>query len=172
MNAIFKTLGMVAALTLAGTAYAEDGPNSKTTFEAKDNGGYEVESKADITTPAGTVKTGMHADDVDVDDDGSVSRTIETKSSTDPEGLMNKSSKSTETTYEKDREGNIDAETVTRKRDADGTNVTTEVETDVSVDEDGNAKKTTEKTKTVDPKGLMNKRTTTTKTVNGKVVSE
>lgn len=163
--------GMMTAVTLASTmAVAQSGPNNTTEYKARDNGGYYVESKSDMKTPNGTVKAGDRTVDVKVDDDGHVSKNVKSNSSHDADGLMNAKKQSSETTYKEKSDGGYKEKAVRETRDADGTNVRAEVETDVDVKSDGTREKTVERTKVTDPKGLMNRTKETTKTVNGKVV--
>lgn len=173
MKTFFTALATVSAIALcSGAAFAADGPENSTKYEAKDNGGYSVESKSELTTKAGTDKSGKHSVDVDVSDEGKVSKDIENKSSTDPEGLMNAKSTTKSSTYDDKDNGGYEAKDVSKHKDADGTNVTTKVETDVDVDDNGAVDKTVTKTKVVDPKGLMNKEKSVVKTVNGKIVDQ
>lgn len=170
MKQFIAALGTVSAIALATTAFAADGPNNTTEYKAKDNGGYSVESKSDVTTRAGTDKKGSEKVDVTVDDNGRVSKEIKSEGSADPKGLMNAKSNTHEETYKQKDNGGWKGKAVTEHKNAAGTNTKTEVETDVEVNADGTVDKTVEKTKIVDPKGLMNKQKTTTKTVNGRVV--
>jgi len=167
MKTMFTVLAAVSAIALASAtgAYAAS-PENKTTYEAKDNGGYEVKSSSKVETNAGTEKTGERNVDVDVKDNGAKSKKVTTKSATDPKGLMNGKEDKSETKMEQDVDGSSKTVKSDSHMDANGTDVKTEVETKV----DANGNVITETEKSVDPKGLMNKTTTTTKTVNGKVV--
>lgn len=163
-------VGMMTAMTLASTMAVAESPNNTTEYEARDNGGYHVNSKSDLTTQGGTVKTGDHTVDVKVDDDGRVTKNIKTESSQDAKGLMNEKNQTKEVEYKEKKDGGYVEKTITNQRNADGTNVKSEVKTDVEIRDDGSRETTTTRTKTTDPKGLMNKTTEKTKTVNGRVV--
>lgn len=169
MNKTLQLLAAVSMIALTSSAFAQD---NKTTYKEKDNGGYKVESKSDLTTHAGTDKTGSHKVDVDVSNDGSVTKTVKNKSSADAKGLMNSRGTVNETTTERNADGTAKTTSTHEKYNAAGTNVKTEKETEVKYDAHGNRKVITDTTKTVDPKGLMNKSETTTRTVNGKVVHD
>ena len=169
MNKTLQLLAAVSMIALTSSAFAQD---NKTTYKEKDNGGYKVESKSDLTTHAGTDKTGSHKVDVDVSDDGSVTKTVKNKSSADAEGLMNSRGTVNETITKHKADGTAKINSVKEKYNAAGTNLKTEVETQVKYDANGNRKVITDTTKIVDPKGLMNKSETTTRTVNGKVVHD
>lgn len=175
MKYILTFLAAFFALGLT-TAHAEDakGPNNKTEYTTKDNGGYKVESKSKLTTEAGTDKSGSRTVDVDIDDDGSISKTVKSESVSDPEGLMNKVTSEAKTKIKEDEDGDTMMKETSDKTDADGTNVKTKTESDTKVDANGNIRATVETKKIVDPKGLLNKEetTTTTKTVNGRIVEQ
>ncbi len=91
----FFTL-LIALSFVTSAAYAAD-TTSKTTYESKDNGGYEVESTAKETTADNTDKSATHKIDVEVDDHGNVKKTVEHEKTVDPEGLMNKTTVKTKT---------------------------------------------------------------------------
>jgi len=169
MNKTLQLLAAVSMIALTSSAFAQD---NKTTYKEKDNGGYKVESKSDITTHAGTDKKGTHKVDVDISDDGDVSKTVENKSKTDPKGLMNGRGVVKSTEAEHNADGTAKIKATTEKYNHAGTNVKTEQETEVKYDANGNKKVIVETTKKVDPKGLMNSSETTTRTVNGKVVKD
>ncbi len=171
MKTFLSVLATTTAIALASTAaFATDGPKSSTEYKAKDNGGYEVKAESKVTTPAGTDKKGMNKVDVDVSDEGKVSKDAKTENSSDPKGLMNAKSNTQKSMYKEKADGGYKAEAMQEHKDADGTNMSTKVETEVNVKDNGAVDKVVETTKTTDPKGLMNKKTMTTKTVNGKVV--
>ena len=169
MTKTLQLLAAVSMIALTSSAFAQD---NKTTYEEKDNGGYKVESKSELTTANDTDKKGSHKVDVDVDNDGSVSKTVKTESKTDPKGLMNGRGSVNKTETEHNADGTAKTKAVSEKYNANGTNVKTEQETEVKYDANGNKKVVVETTKKVDPKGLMNSSETTTRTVNGKVVKE
>lgn len=166
----YRTLGVLtAALLMTSGAYAE-GPNNTTEYKTHDNGGYSVNSKSEMTTRSGTARVGDHQVDVRVGDDGTVTKDVKNVSKSDPDGLMNASKNVNESEYKKNPDGSYTKHDVSKHTTADGTNVKTEVKTDLEVNSDGQREKTVERTKTVDPKGLMNKTKETVKTVNGRVV--
>ena len=175
MKNLFTLLATTAIVGLMAPAYAADvSADSKVTFEAKDNGGYESEASSKAVTAGGTIKTTEKSVDVDIDADGKVNKTVETKAVTDPEGLMNRSETTTATELDEKSDGGLDKKVTTEEEKADGTNVTTETKTDVDVDSKGNVEKTVKTEKTVDPEGMLNKmrETTEVKVKNGVVVEE
>lgn len=169
MTKTLQLLAAVSMIALTSTAFAQD---NKTTYKEKDNGGYKVESKSELTTNAGTDKAGSHKVDVDISDDGSVSKTVKSKSTTDAEGLMNGRGVVKTSETEKNADGTAKVKNTKESYNSAGTNTKTEQETEVKYDANGNKKTIVETTKTVDPKGLLNKSETTTRTVNGKVVHD
>lgn len=172
MKTLLALLTTVSFIAMGTASYAADvgTPSSKTTYEAKDNGGYKVKAKSEVTTPAGTDKAGANMVDVSVDDDGSVQKTIETKAKTDAKGLMNEKEKLNKTITTQKANGGYKVKSIKENVNAAGTNLKTEAKTNVSVDANGNTKTETETTKIVDPKGLMNKTESTVKTINGQIV--
>ena len=167
MKTMIAVLGAVSAIALMSANVAHAGaPENKTTYEAKDNGGYEVKSKSKAVNAAGTERTGERKVDVEIDDNGSKSKTVTTKSAVDAEGLMNGKEDKAETKMEMNADGSSKTVKSNSHSNFNGTDTSTEVETKV----DANGNVITETEKTVDPKGLLNKSTTTTKTINGKVV--
>lgn len=168
----YTILAATAAMSIASSAFAADeSAEVKTDVEYKDNGGYEATASAEQKSADGTLKTTEATEEVEVDDDGMASKTVEKTTTIDPKGLMNKAEKTTELEVEDTENGGYE-KTLTKKYvDPNGTNVTVENETEVEVDDEGNVTKTITEEKTVDPKGLFNKKTTTNSTtsVNGKV---
>lgn len=170
MKYTFAILATTAAMSIAASAHATDASaEAKSDIEYKDNGGYEAKISSESKDANGTVKTVKATEDYDVDSDGLGSRTTEKTAVTDPEGLFNKSKNTSKTEVERKDNGGYEKTTTEKSTNADGTNVTTEVNTDVDVNDDGSVKANTTTEKTVDPKGLMNKTTTTikSKAVNG-----
>lgn len=171
MKKTLASLMFTASLALAGGALAADESHAKADVEHKDNGGYTAtrSEKATVGNVDKTLKTEV---DVDVDSDGKKSRTVTSKSTNDPSGLMNKSSKEGETTIEEKANGGYKQTTVREGVDSKGTSVYYKTVTDVEIDGKGNVTTTATTDKTTDPKGLFNKTSTSTKvkTVNGKVV--
>ncbi|MDE3060518.1 MAG: hypothetical protein KGJ06_05855, partial [Pseudomonadota bacterium] len=166
---------LISAVMLTATAaLADESATSESKTEYKNNGGYESTSSSEETTPEGTSKTSKTTVDVDVDRNGLASKDIKTKTTTDPEGLFNKKTSSSEDRTKQKANGGYTRTTTHEKTDAAGTNISSKTKTDVDVDAGGNTVATTKSQQTVDPKGLMNKHTTTseTKSVNGTVVEE
>ncbi len=175
MKNIYTLLAATTLMSLATTAYANDpAAKNKSSIDYKDNGGYEAERSSERTNASGTKQSSEYNVDVDVDDDGRVSRTIENVKTTDPKGLMNQKQESVKTQIKERDRGGYTQTTVSKHRDANGTDTTYVTTTDLEVDSKGNVTTVAKTEKTVDPKGLMNSTTTTTrtKTVNGKVVEQ
>jgi opacity protein-like surface antigen len=175
MKNIFTLLATTAAISLMAPAYAADvSSDSKVKFEAKDNGGYQSESTSKSVTAGGTVKTIDKSLDMDIDSDGKASKTVKTKTVSDPDGLMNRSEKDVEVEIEEKANGGVEKTEVSEETNSDGTNVTTESNTDVDVDSDGTVNATVKTEKIIDPDGLMNKTkvNTETKMRNGVVVEQ
>ena len=161
-----------AGISLAASAYAAN--ETESSVEYKKNGGYEANRSSESVSPDGTKRVSESEVDVNVNSAGQVDKTITTESTTDPKGLMNKKKDSATTEIEEKARGGYKQTTTSHHTDANGTNVSLVVTTDVEVDAQGNVITTSTTEKTVDPKGLMNKKTTTsrTKSVNGKVVEK
>ena len=81
----------IATVGLAGCSYASKNPAHKAP------GKYETSSKT--TTSSGTTVRSDQTTHVEVDQYGNRKATVETETSRDPEGLMNKSTSSSTTTY-------------------------------------------------------------------------
>jgi hypothetical protein len=92
-----KFMTLLVALTFITSASAAFAASNETEYETKKNGGYEVESTSEVTTPNGTDKSASHKVDVEVDDHGNVKKTVEHTKTVDPKGLMNKTSTTTKT---------------------------------------------------------------------------
>ena len=67
----------------------------KTKVEQKDDGGFYKHVDIERTDKAGTLRATDHETDVDVDGDGTITRTRSTEETTDPKGLLNKSTTKT-----------------------------------------------------------------------------
>ncbi len=176
MKNIFTLLATTAAIGLmAPAAFAADvSSDNNVKFEAKDNGGYESESTSKSVTAGGTVKTTDKSVDLDINSDGKASKTVKTKTVSDPDGLMNRSEKDVKVEIEDKANGGVEKKEVSDQTNADGTNVRSETKTDVDVDSDGNVNSTVKTEKVVDPEGLMNKTKvkTETKMRNGVVIEQ
>lgn len=175
MKNIFTLLATTAVIGLTAPAFAADvSSDNKVKFEAKDNGGYESESVSKSVTARGTVKTTDKSVDMDIDSDGKASKTVKTKTVSDPDGLMNRSEKDVKVEIEDKANGGVEKTEVSHETNADGTNIKSETDTDVDVDSDGNVNATVKTEKVVDPEGLMNKTKvkTETKMRNGVVIEQ
>lgn len=92
-----KTLLAAAALSavlVAGPSFAATSTDAstETSYDAKDNGGYTAKEKTEHTDASGTTVKHTATKKVDVDSKGNKETTVDVKSSTDPKGLMNKTS--------------------------------------------------------------------------------
>lgn len=170
---LFATAALAVLAFAAQPAFANTvehkGPETKT--EYKDNGGYtttttEAKKNADGTTIKGEAKV-----DVDVDDDGDVTKKVKNEKITDPKGILNEKAKTSETTIEQKDRGYV-RETRSSNSNAAGTSTLTKEQRDVKVDAQGNVIETTKTDKVVDPKGLLNRESTTVeeKRVNGQTI--
>lgn len=173
MKNMLSVVIATASIGLATSAFAADeSAETKSTLDYKKNGGYESKVTSKEVNQSGTSKNTESKVNVDVDSKGNVDKTVSDETTTDPKGLMNKKTDTSETQIEDKANGGYRQTTTRHHTDAEGTNTTYKTVTDVTVDDDGNVTSTATTEKTVDPKGLMNEKTTTskTKTVNGKVV--
>jgi Skp family chaperone for outer membrane proteins len=104
-------LAAVALLALTAPAFAQTAAPAadvktdtkvETSTNQKANGGYEEKRnvKTDSKDEAGTETTESSKAKVEVDQNGNGSKTVETKSTVDPKGLMNE--KSTKTTLKEE----------------------------------------------------------------------
>jgi hypothetical protein len=105
-----KTLLAAAALSailIAGPSFAATSTDSTTdtSYDAKDNGGYVAKEKSETTDAAGTTTKHTAKKSVSVDDKGNKSTTVKIKSSTDPKGLMNKTTTETTNTAKETEDG-------------------------------------------------------------------
>ena len=142
------------------------------TVDYKKNGGYEASAETEATTAAGAAVTNKEKSDVDVEDDGRLSREDSSSTKVDPKGVYNGATHDHKTSYKEKRDGGYEAsgtDEVTRDR---GTNTKVDTDVDVSVDEHGNVVRKVTTTKDVDPSGVLNSTSTKTqkKYVNGKLI--
>jgi len=164
MKYTFAILATTAAVSIAASAHAADeSAKSKADIDYKDNGGYEATLSSENKNADGTAHTAKVTEDVDINDDGTGSRTTEKVTTTDPKGLMNKSKNTAKVEVEQKDNGGYEKTATTKATDSNGTNVVNEVKTDVDVNDDGSVSSETTTKKTVDPKGLFNKTTTESK---------
>ena len=166
---------LVATTTLGFTTSvfaADTSAEVKTKVDHKDNGGYESTSVSKETNDEGTNRKSKTTVDVDVDNDGTVSKTVESKTTTDPKGLLNSKKDVVKSEIEEKERGGYERTVKHDHVDNEGTNVSSETKTDVEVDADGKVTKTIESEKKTDPEGLLNSTKTTVKTkvVNGQVI--
>lgn len=85
---------LIATPSFAATTTTDS--SSDTSYDAKDNGGYVAKEKSETTDANGTTIKHATTKKVDLDSNGNKTTKVNIKSSTDPKGLMNKST--TETT--------------------------------------------------------------------------
>ncbi len=143
-SAIIFTLALVSTgvVQLNNEAYAEN----------------EVETNSSAVTPDGTSidKTRSHSDKIGI----TGTRTIEdeTKITTDPSGLRNKSKEKAYSKKTIKKDGDTAQETTTV--DGQGTRRTTLSEVDTTKHLDGSVTTTASRKDTVDPRGMLNRRTT------------
>jgi FlaG/FlaF family flagellin (archaellin) len=98
MKNIFVIMVATTALGLASSTYAADeSAKNKSSIEMKENGGYEADRASSETNANGTTRSFKSNVNVDVDDDGNITSTTDTKKTVDPKGLMNKTTTETET---------------------------------------------------------------------------
>ncbi|MGE3622769.1 MAG: hypothetical protein AB7H77_02690 [Bdellovibrionales bacterium] len=82
-------------LSLSATAFAEESAKTSHKVKIDDDGGYSESRSMTDEDAAGTVTKRDDSLKVEQDDDGSMERRIESKTSTDPKGLFNKETKKT-----------------------------------------------------------------------------
>lgn len=173
MIGVFSTVSLIA---FSACVYAADeSATTKSSTDYKKNGGYSTSSSSSDTTAGGTTsETSNSKEDVDVDSSGKVKQHIESKSTVDPKGLMNKKTSESDTTVEEKDNGGYQEKREKESTNKAGTDYSNKSTTDVDVDSSGNVITTKERKETVDPKGLMNKKTTKTKIKekNGQVIEE
>jgi hypothetical protein len=97
---MYKKLSLLAAaagIAFAGPALAEDKTTytSETKVEKSASGDYEKKTKVERKDPSGMESLETKTN-IDVDADGDVEKTVETKQVNDPKGLMNKQTVKTE----------------------------------------------------------------------------
>ena len=120
----FALLATVAAFAVAGPALAAEGEvKAESTVKYDADGSYKKETNMERTDAAGTKHTSDTTVDVDADDNGNIEKRIETKTTTDPEGLLNKQTEKTidkvktvdgKTTYETEK--TVNGETVVDRK--------------------------------------------------------
>lgn len=175
MQNILSLLTLTTVLAAGSIAHAADS-YSNTTADIKKtaNGGYESIVKTESQNTAGTTKASESVVDVDVQNDGRINRTVSDYTISDPQGLMNKRSRDTQTEFSEKVNGGYKQVTTSTYKDAAGTDVKMVTTTDVDIDNKGNVMTTAKTEKTVNPKGFMNETTSTSKTrsVNGQIIEK
>lgn len=127
MNTKQTLFAIAAALMLSAPAFAADvSATTKTEYKQGDNGSYESKKTAESEDRDGTVVKEQNAVSVDKDKDGNYKKTIEHKTTTDPKGLMNKTTTKTKDTITSDEDKNE----VTHKKVVDGDTVEDETTTE------------------------------------------
>jgi len=96
----------LATVALAVPAFAADESGSSTvTTKSDSDGNFTKKTNAEHTDAAGTTTKSSTDVKVKTDSNGNVKKTVESDSSTDPKGLMNKTTSSSKTTVEKNADG-------------------------------------------------------------------
>jgi hypothetical protein len=114
-------LASVAAFALTAPAFAAEKETykSETKIEKDAKGNYDAKNTVSKTDAAGTTTTSEKKVDVDVDSNGNVEKVVKTKETTDPKGLMNKTSTTT-TSTETHKDGQVET---SHKKVVDGKTV-------------------------------------------------
>lgn len=117
---------IAAAFMLAAPAFAADvSATTKTEYKAGDNGSYESKKTMEKEDSNGTEVKDQSAVSVDKDADGTYKKTVEHKTTTDPKGLMNKTTEKVKDTVTKDK----DKDEYTHKKEVNGDTVEDETTT-------------------------------------------
>ncbi len=155
------TWAIVAGIALATPAYADNKESTETNTktERHADGSYKTKSSAYTTDASGTARKMEVEERASTDSDGDKKVVSNTETSTDPKGLMNKTTAERRTELNSDARGSYDRETSAKSVDAQGTKRTFHNETEKDVDSDGSSKTTVTSKRVEDPKGLMNKQT-------------
>ena len=171
MKHFLALLATTAIIGAAPAAFAVEA-TVKSDYKATDNGGYKTTTSTDNTTSAGTDISADKKVAVDVDKDGSMTKTVKSKHVTDAKGLMNGKKDVSEEKTTKNADGSFENKATVEHSDAAGTDTSVDTKAKTSVDANGNTETTAKVKKTVDPKGLFNSKTTesTVKMKNGAVV--
>lgn len=173
---LFTTAAVAALALTAATAPAlANVPTTdqkvESNSERRDNGGYATTSSKTKTDAAGTTVKSETKAELDVNDDGTSTKTTKQEHITDPKGTLNERAQTTETKVKRNDDG-YSTETRTSNSNAAGTSTLTKQQREVKRDAQGNVIETTKTDKVVDPKGLMNREATSTeqKRINGELV--
>lgn len=96
MNKHFALLTAAASLAMAAPALAEDvSATSNSSVNYDDHGGYTKKSAAEHIDAAGTKTTSDTKVTLDKDKHGNIEKRVETNTTTDPKGLLNKQTEKT-----------------------------------------------------------------------------
>ncbi len=191
-------LASTAMLALSAPAYATgtETYQTNTKIEKDVDGNFTEKSTTSKTEMDGTTNNYEKNVKISVDDKGNTEKTVTTEAISDPKGLGNKhvtttldsetkkdgvvsstheatvngKSVKSDSSFEKDANGNYERKDTITRTDASGTVRSSEKKESVKIDSKGNVKKTTTSEKTTDPKGLGNK--TTEKVTDTKKVTE
>lgn len=173
IKTLLALLSTTAMIGFASAGYAADN-SVETDYKSTGNGGYEASSSAQRTTSAGTKVTSDKKIDVEVDDDGTISKTTKSESKADAKGLFNTKKGVTEVETKKKADGDYTRKTTVKNVKDNGTNTSAKTETEVNVKDNGDVETNTTVEKKTDPKGLFNSTTEKSKVkmINGKVVEK
>jgi hypothetical protein len=160
---MLKSLMLLSAATsiaLAAPAFAKEktAASVETKVVKEDDGGYTKTVKKKTLDATGTTVTDTTKTKVKVDNQGNTEKTVEVEHSTDPKGLLNKTTvKSKNVVKEESGDGSYEKTVEQKNTDAAGTKTATSSKTEVEVNNDGTVEKRTTAEASTDPKGLMNK---------------
>jgi hypothetical protein len=154
-------LGIVVGLALATTAYAEtkESFETKTKGERSANGSYKTDSESETTDAAGTTRKVDINEKATVHKDGSKKVSMESKATTDPKGLMNKSTAERNVYGKTDAKGNYTGERSTDSVDANGREFSKDKDIKRKVKADGTVETSSKEKIVDDPRGLLNRST-------------
>ncbi len=183
MKYILLTSTAIIALSVPALAADKETYQTNTKIEKDTKGNFSEVSKTSKIEIDGTSNSFEKNVKISVDDQGNSDKTVTTEAMSDPKGLGNKhitTTKDTETSkygqvtstheanvngksvtsdssFEKDADGNYERKDTITRTDAAGTTRSAEKSVSVEVDDKGNAKKTVISKTSTDPKGLGNK---------------
>ena len=97
----------IAIVALAAPVFADDTPSasSETKVQSDGNGNYNKKTTTEQTDSAGTTTENTTKVKVKHDRNGNVKKTVDSESSIDPKGLMNKTTTKSSTTEEQNADG-------------------------------------------------------------------
>lgn len=110
MNKMVVLLASAASVAFVAPVFAADKETfkSETKIEKDSKGNYNSKSSTSTTDAAGTTSSMEKKVSVDVDSDGSREKTVKTEETTDPKGLMNKTTTKIKDTEKTDKNGNVE----------------------------------------------------------------